>query len=362
MDYFNLRKESMKLEPEFEVVQRPPLINKAYHGNFNVSFGEYYMIEKWGRYQYFDSDWNIKGIASVVRAIDLFNSIPKNPEKYLGVFDLFAFMRNLKEKSDPKGVAQNQVADQINILNNFGISSDRIYPSYCAGGSVRELTKGKYRFDFQIPEDSFSKEAFLESGIPEKNLIPNRTRDTLLSLNLSTGHIAWGYRNEVEVKTKDKLIDVFTIENFMWDPVYDKDKIIGLEPISYTLCLKGVGGLERVYMAMNNLEDIRDIEHLKEFYDALGSKEFYGEYIRALHFIMTDVSQLNISLNKKKKCKEYVNKMIRKIPKDISLDKIKSLLQVHSGSQPWYPELKEGIEPTIEEIAKYRKTKFFRNL
>jgi len=352
----------MKLEPEFEIVQRPPLINRAYHGNFNVSFGEHYMIEKWGRYQYFDDDWCIKGIASVVRAIDIFNSIPKNPEKYLGVFDLLAFMKNLKERSDPREIAYKQVADQIKLLNDLGISSDRIYPSYCAGGAVKEITGGKYRFDYYISEDSFSKEAFLEFGIPKKNLIPGKTRNTLLSLNLSTGHIAWGYRNEIEVKNQGRLIDVSTIENFLWDPVYDKEKIVGLEPISYTLCLKGGGGLERVYMVMRGLSDIREIEHLKKFYDALGSKKFYGEYIRALHFIMTDVSAFKIPLNKKKKCKEYVNRMVREIPKDIILDKIKYLLTVHSESQLWYPELEGGIDPTIEEIARYRNTKYFKNL
>ena len=54
--------------------------------------------------------------------------------------------------------------------------------------------------------------------------------------------------------------------------------------------------------------------------------------------------------------------MVREIPKDIILDKIKYLLTVHSESQLWYPELEGGIDPTIEEIARYRNTKYFKNL
>ena len=45
-------------------------------------------------------------------------------------------------------------------LEAVGIPKESVYPSYAKGGCIKEITQGKYPFDFLIPEDSLSKNAF----------------------------------------------------------------------------------------------------------------------------------------------------------------------------------------------------------
>ncbi len=41
----------------------------------------------------------------------------------------------------------------------------------------------------------------------------------------------------------------------------------------------------------------------------------------------------------------------------LTIPDISDLLQVHSQSQPWHPEMEEGIKPTIERIEQYMEVK-----
>ena len=87
-----------------------------------------------------------------------------------------------------------------------------------------------------------------------------------LPIYLLSGSIGWGYRNEIYVGAKspdDEMLEVGTLEYFLWDPVYEDEKktkkviadknggrttekkrIIGVEPITYTLAFE-VFGIER---------------------------------------------------------------------------------------------------------------------
>src|SRR5690606_1340516 len=113
-----------------------------------------------------------------------------------------------------KEVHSFQLRRLIDILTKLGLKKEKIFPSYHTGGKISEVTKGKYVFDFKIPEDSFTKKEFIKLGIPEENLIPDSTRDTFLSLHLHMP-TPWGYRNEINynIGTKENpiLLDIATL-------------------------------------------------------------------------------------------------------------------------------------------------------
>ncbi|MEK6884848.1 MAG: hypothetical protein AABY22_34770, partial [Nanoarchaeota archaeon] len=340
--YKGLRDSIQNLEKIEECVkiERPPVINEGYPGQFNVSFTEYPWLIEHGKYMDFDHAYVFSTVPSCIRWNDIYDEKTKSSRlesedswKYLGVFEMadlagmasltkrpvdFRVLRELQKRTGldrdslqryeeitKKNVELQtlQTINLVDLLNSLGIAKNRIYPSYQAGGNVRQITNGRFTFDFEVPEDSLGKNLFLEQGIPLENLIPDRSRDTLLSLRLerelSTGHKGaipspWGYRNEINVnigtKENPKYVDVGTLERFAWKPICEGDKIIGLTDIEDIVSI-GAVGLERLCMVVNGLEKVQDIDCIKPFYDALPLKEkreLVGESLRTLHRIYAD--------------------------------------------------------------------------
>lgn len=266
---------------------------------------------------------------------------------------------NLRERPDYEVLQRKQVRDLVSFLGSFGISSDSIHPSYCVGGRVSELTSGKYTFPFIIPEDSLSKSAFLEAGVPEENLIADSSRDTLLSLYLHrpTG---WAYRNEVNVnigkKGQPTLLDVGTLEYFLWNPLFNdkghaSKNIVGLEEMDNGISICALG-LERLAMAINGLNRVQDVDYIQNFYSGFRGTILQGESLRALHRIYSDIQTMDVTpgRHQKEKIKRFIGNLCGV---DIAL--IRDSLEFHSKTQPWHDNLSQGIEPTIARIEQYRK-------
>jgi hypothetical protein len=361
MDYPQLREIIKKWEkfPGCIQIPRIPIINKGYPGTFNLSFTEGPFMDEFGQYQDFDHDFIFSTIQSVVRPDDIFKTLPKNPERYLGVFEMADIYGSicLKEKTDILEIQRKQINSTVSLLKKVGIPLDKIYPKYCTGGKIKEITKDKYRFDFLVPEDTITKNTLLEAGVPEKNLIPDKTQDTFLSLFLHRPS-PWGYRTEIEIDVgnkEEKLLDVATIEYLLWFPVFRGDteskNIIGLKDINHTLALSVVG-VERLYMASKGIEDIREVDYLKTYYELFKKEEdkIQGELVRTLHFICSDVKHFGLDIRKHRGW--MVNKMVRQVT--FGPNKIKKLLEVNVERQLWHKYLNEGIEPTLSFFADYR--------
>lgn len=178
---------------------------------------------------------------------------------------------------------------------------------------------------------------------------------------VSLVHNGWGYRNEINIlMPSGKLLDTGTLERFVWKPVYEGDRIVGLEDASCDFTI-GAVGLERLCMAVNELPRIQDIDCIKPIYDAMekqtGERNYLaGESLRALHRINSDIVKFSIK-NIGRHRKNRMNKMSRNIPENYDSDFLRELLQVHSEIQPWHPEIVDGIEPTIDGIERYRRAK-----
>ncbi len=322
-------------------------------------------MEEYGNYVNIDHDWHFSIIQSAIRFNDfpLINS--ENSWKYLGVFEIsdITGIQTFSYHPDYQRVQKENIAGLITFLSDMGIDKKRIFPSYCAGGSLQEITAGKYRFGFQVPEDKVSREAFLEAGIPEKNLALDKSRATFLSLNLYGNTSPWGYRNEVNLILKSgQLLDIATAEYFLWKPVKNKGEIIGLDKSKFGCSLSGVG-LERLCMVANGLERVQDVDSIRPFYETLEKRTnnmdyLAGESLRALHRIFSDVKYFGLSDKLSKNRKEKIRIMLRNLGRTkLTIPDISDLLQVHSQSQPWHPEMEEGIKPTIERIEQYMEVK-----
>jgi len=357
-----------------KAIERAPLIHEGFPGTFNLSFTEYHWLKEYGKYVDFDHDYVFSTIQSCIRPNDIPLIGTGKSWKYLGVFEMADIngATALKSKTTQKFIHQYDISSLMTLLKLLDIPPERIHPSYCDGGKVADLTKGKYAFDFQIPKDEASVETFLQYGVPEENLIPDKTTDTFLSVNLkkeeqnwgvSTIYTGWGYRTEINVdvgsKGNSSLLDIGTVEHFSWRPIYEGDKIVGLGNIACDFTI-GAVGLERLCMAINGLQRVQDVSYIAPFYERMrkiaGEENLMaGESLRALHRIYSDIAKFYIGdIGRHRKAR--INKMIKNIPDSFSLDTLTELLKVHSETQPWHPELPEGIKPTIERIKIYRNS------
>lgn len=369
MDYKTLR-EKVQNHPKYPGcvnVERAPLIHSGFPGTFNLSFTEYDWLREYGRYIDFDHNFIFSTVQSCIRPDDLPLLSTEDSWKYLGVFEIgdLTGAISLSKRPDYEKLQRWQISSLIHFLKNIGISPNKIHPSYCAGGTVKELTENKYTFDFFIPEDKISRAAFLENDVPEKNLIPDKTRDTFLSLHLHRPS-PWGYRTEINANIgscgSEELLDIATTEYIPWRPIYQGEErrgknIISLEESKSCFAISAVG-LERLCMAINGLPSVRDVDYIAEVYDAYGDideseGELVIESLRALHRIYSDVKKYECKISRHHNGR--IKDMLRTLPLDKLDDKrLEVFFQLHAQAQPWHPELKEGIEPTLKRIEIYR--------
>ena len=364
---------------------RSPLINEGFSWTFNLSFGEPYLLKEYDSYSNFTHDYVCSAIQSVIRPNDIFDKIVKGIElwKYLGVFEMsdISGMICFKEAHDYKEIQEFQISSLIHLLESFGLDKKKIYPTYSVGGPIFAISDGKYKFDFNVPEDSASKELFIKYGIPEKNLIKDSTRNSFLCLHLNR-KTPWGYRNEIHYnissEEKPELLDIATFENLIWLPTFkpgipeEAQNINGITKFQHSLHLSVIG-VERFAMIVNGLNKIQEIDYLRNYFEKVFTvfSEFdekdviiVGELIRVLHRIFSDLKYYQLKLNKRQR--QYKNKMIialvDKLGGKFDPARVKPLLEIHAEVQPWHPELKEEIEDTLTEISRYLSLYYKKDL
>jgi len=376
MKYQELRNYLMKSKkyPGCKDFSRAPLIHDGFPGTFNLSMTEYDMLKIFGDFSSYKKDLIFSTIQSCIRPQDLSENIAKAKDlwKYLGVFEMATPYGEiiLSKKNITKEVHILQIKELVKILTGLGLDKKRIFPSYCAGGKISEITQGKYTFNFIVPEDKLTKETFIQEGIPKKNLIQDKTRDTFLSLHINQ-KTPWGYRTEINynlgTEKNPKFIDIATLEYCLWFPEYSGSEtsknIVGLIDSSHTISVGGIG-VERLCMVVNKLNSVQEIDSIKPFYEVFRKISPYlpeenlikaGEALRSLHRIFSDVKSFNIKMvknvrNKKNKIIQMVEENAEEI---LTKEKLKILLEINSQIQPWHNNLSNGVDFTISEILNY---------
>ena len=362
-------------------VERAPLLTSAFPGSFNMSSTEHQWLLEYGGFLRWDHDFVYSTVQSCIRPNDFALIATDAGRWHLGVFELADLGGEiaLATRPDNARLHGGQLHELVRFLGELGIAPERVHVSYCGGGSVAELTAGAYTFDHRIPADALSRTALLDAGVPERNLIVDASRDTLLSLNVHRP-TPWGYRNEVYVdvgaKGRPDLVDVATEEYFLWAPVFRPDgttraDIVGLEDLDAGAA--GVAfGVERLCAVVNGLTRVHDVDYLRTFYAMLrdlagnpSDADLYlaGESLRALHRVYTDMhhhaqarvdrgtdDDVRMSLKRRKKSAAWK----RSVPRSLGAREIATLLGEHARAQPWHANLQEGVEPTVRAIEAYR--------
>jgi len=368
MKYLELRNklEQFSKYPGTIRIPRTPIVHIGFPGNFNISFGEGPILEKFGNYLDNPENYIFSTIQQVIRVNDFKNHFD---DTHLLLFDMADISGYICEINVPDSKRKNLANFTIRktfefLINELGLLPEKFIISYLAGGKVEELTGGKYKFDRYIEADPFIKTA-KEFGIAESQFVADKTRTTLLALNFNIP-VCWGYRNEILYKTDNlnEPIDIASIENLLWRPIYKNGAIIDLVRWENFYSLQ-VAGVERLLMLANNQNKIYEADHILPLVNKISEItknkniepcRVTAELIRVFHRIVADISKFSaLSKYRKDKLVPYRRKFLLDCEKtgfDYK-NRLKELLILNGKLQPCYPELLLDIESQTNEMIKW---------
>jgi hypothetical protein len=340
------------------------VINKGFPGQFNISFSEPETLKEFG------SLINIKNKLIFVRIqpcirfddfVEIIVPLSKNSSFYLSVFDMGGICLCYPEAKKIKERIEKLIKSSWDFLiNKLVLNPKYLYIKCFSGGNIIQITKGKYKINKDIKQDSLSINQWLNLGLSKENIIFDNSRDTLLTLS-TFRPTPWGYRTEILYKFKNcELIDIGTIEYLLWSPIFKKEKIIDIEKWKNSLFL-AVFGLERLNLVVNNYQYIEDCDQINPLFKKILSDSkrknklktlLLSQCIRATQRIMTDSKgYFNLSRHRKKKFSKYIQTMYQCLNNSKILpQKINIYLKINAKLQPWYPELYQNYKLVYQEI------------
>lgn len=372
MKNLELRKLISETEKYPGTKQIPPasVCNKGFPGTFNLSFIESEWLKEFhSQYLEYDHDYIISKIQPCIRHQDweIIKSDTTNRFRYLGVFDMadIGGVINLVDNNQTEKAVSFSVQNLHKFLTQtIQLVPDRLRITYCIGGRIDHLTKGKYSIDKELPQDVFI-ERWCDLGIKESQLIADDSRDTLLALNIFGNPTPWGYRNEILYEHKGKMIDVATFEYLFYRPIFDEgDKIVDLKKWEHCFSVSAVG-IERLLMVINGSTQITDCDHIKPIKDLVLEKAIkqdeektivLTEAARSIHRILSDCgSYEKLSKHRKQKIRDYFNSLFSLVG-ELEIEKsktfFKNIFLKIAETQPYYPELMKSVDLVVREVLK----------
>lgn len=348
------------------VVKPASVCNDGFPGTFNLSYSEAEMIENFRQYLDYDKDLIYSKIQPVIRFQDwsLIAKYDEHSHRYLSVFDLAdiggaIILKNSNDWGDVVRFSINSLATFL--FEKLQLEKSKVRISYFSGGNVSQVSKGKYNLNFDLPSDS-SIEFWKTQGIKSDQFIADKTRDTLLALNVFGLPTPWGFRHEINYLHEGKLLDIGTFEYLFYRPIFEKGVLIDLRRWEHLFVISAVG-LERLLMVKNNFTRVTDCAHIKPLIESaleLANNKNYQQAeilcqaLRAIHRIISDCDGYdNLSQRRKEKLRTFYKAVImcqNQLGIELERGHLETLLRQNARLQSFYPELETSVEKTVQEI------------
>lgn len=363
---FNEKLEKYYQKIGVKEVNCTPVIHNGFPGNFNLSVTEYEFLNQNSNFLDLKKDMVYAKTQSCIRFNDFNHIVIENKDsyRYLARFTIATPGGIFWQKDRSLREARHREAIQNNInflVEECGLDIKKIHVQYLKSGKISEITNGKYLLDKIIPTDPYL-DFYRELGVLESNFIPVQNRDGLLSLNVYGRTTPWGYRNEIYYEYKGKLLDIGTVENLMFEPIYDTDdydgegELIDLIDYKHTLTLGGIG-VERVLMIINGFDHVNELDIVAEpakilapYLEPLSARQLV-QTLRAISLIVADGGEYeNLDKRRKEKMRvfwQHAHKIIHS--KQVPLDVIKKVLGTICETEPMYAQMKPAINTIIRE-------------
>ncbi|MFA5070439.1 MAG: hypothetical protein WC528_04110 [Patescibacteria group bacterium] len=377
MNFYDLRNKIGRYK-KFSLVttlEKSSVVNEAYPGQFNLSFTESKWLDKFDNYIDVNEDFFFSTIQPVIRYNDFKNQIltNKTAHKHLALFDMADLVGAgvFVDKNSGNNFTILEIQEFIKLFLELKISLDRVYVSSFAGAKVNEATRGKYKFEKFIPPFEFGRNQWVKNGIPSKNIIPDKSRDTFLALNLYGRPTPWGYRNEIYIKSSaGELIDIATLEHLIWCPVFKDGEIIDLVDYEHFVGLNVIG-VERLCMIINDFTNISQCEHIYPLILAIKKVSLNYNYhsaftvvesVRAVHRIIADIDKpSNLSKTRHTKFNDYLEALyihLNMLKISDKMGVLEKIFELNAKINPHYPELQSAANNAKKTVEAYFEVRF----
>lgn len=356
LEYSQLRKNFQNFfskYPGLKWKKQVPVVNDSYPGTFNLSFNEPEHLKTFNNYINYNKKLLFGKIQPVIRYNDFLEKIipEKDSYKYLGLFDMGGISLSYPDAQNAEEIIGEIIKLGFNFLiKELGLDKNRLFVKLSAGGTVSNITKGKYQFNKKIPPDTISFKKWLELGLNKNRIIFDSTRDTFLALSLFDRPSPWGYRTEILYnigKDKKNLLDIGTVEYCPWKPVIKNGEIVGIiKNTGFSTLI--VFGLERLLLIKNRYKHIKECDHIFPLYkkilsDAKNKNQHNSfiltESIRVVHRIISDVGGNKLGRHQKQKLRHYqkvISDLSNKL--NISQECIKDYFALNSKTSSKIPQ------------------------
>lgn len=349
-----------------KVIGPASVCNDGFPGTFNLSYSEAEMIENFGQYLDYNKDFVYSKIQPVIRFQD-WSHIKKSDEhsyRYLSVFDLADVGGSiiLKNNNDWENVVRFSINSLATLLfGELELDKSKIRISYFSGGNISQVSKGKYNLNFDLPPDN-TIEFWKIQGIRSDQFIADKTRDTLLALNVFGLPTPWGFRHEINYLHEGRFLDIGTFEYLFYRPIFEKNVLTDLRRWEHLFVISAVG-LERLLMVKNNFTRVTDCAHIKPLIESVlelannknyQQAEILCQALRAIHRIISDCGGYeNLSQRRKEKLRTFYKAVImckNQLGIKLEQEHLETLLRQNARLQSFYPELETSVEKTVQEI------------
>lgn len=368
MKISELRKliEDFPKYPGTKTIKPVNLVNAGFPSCFNLSFGEGPMHALYGQYLNYDRDLVFTTIQPCIRHED-WKKIANNDAcsfRYLNLFDMAGIggMTILQNSAKQDEVTKFHMKAELEFFKSVGLDLNKLRILYFVETPISEATRGKYTINKIFPTDPFHK-YWTDLGIKADQLIPDKSRDTMLALNVFGLPTPWGYRYEMLYEHNDELWDIGTVEYLIYRPLFDDQKNI-TDIVPFNHCFgTSVVGLERIAAIINNKKAAWEVDTIYPLIELILQKSPQAEEcsavvaiqaFRAIHKIIAEENTYK-DLNTRRK--EYIRNFYReffstlkKLNVNYSTALVEELCSLNSELNPWYPELRISTDAAIAEF------------
>lgn len=350
----------------YPVIPPAKIFNKASENTFNFSIEEA-ILRKYDSYFNIFENYIYQIIQPCIRMGD-FGRIKqkKSTNFHSSLFDMTGYYQFDTSENNLSKLQEKTIDDLWDLfVNIFKLDKTKLKVSYFSGGKISSLVKERVANDFEIPEDSLTKELFLKVGLNEKQLEPCFDQDTVLLTFPLPEDFYVGHRPEIFYKgPSGDYYEIGTME-FIRRKRTTSQSGISIEPLGAAISLF-VFGIERMLAAINNFGDSFNIDSIQplvsEINKAAGIKDEtaikkFADALRAFHIIVSDggsYETLNHDL------KEDLRLFLKAISDsfdnlEISEEYLARFLAMNAKLNPWKKEFADFVDDAVHEFNKYKK-------
>ncbi|HCP09026.1 MAG TPA: hypothetical protein DIT25_04500 [Candidatus Moranbacteria bacterium] len=355
------------------LLKNTSVVSPLFSGQFCYCLDEIQWYKKYGDLVKVEIGDDFQKIQPAIRIRDFEAHYLEKSEglQHLGIFSLATVSGGrVVAKDEAREKYAESVKSMLEAFFSLSLDLSRLEVTYFSGNTAanvemsrkKEAQKRRILVDDYIPEDDF-KSVLIECGLKEEQLRGISTRDNYLTTNWFNCVAPWGYRNEFLYRMSDgAYVDIGTIERLNVEPIIEEINeeryVVSIKEWEKSIVINAIG-IERVSMCLEEKKSISDISQLAPLKNLLkengvssGEINRIREALRILHRIFTDVDWAG--LGKHKDRKNHVKSLMR-ICNALSLETISDFLHLHAELyKKIFPDLRDGIARTVEEIKNYR--------